>query len=94
MDMNAKFLKQWLNRATEEIGSKFSNIAHRHLLNPETKLVLFHNNETGLWQWSLAVKDSDFWFDSFCNRKEGIEFIRKMGIKDRVIVLKSTKGKV
>lgn len=49
-----------------------------YMKNPKTKVYIYHNNDTGVWQYSVEVVDSGgFWLDSFESEEEARDYIAK-----------------
>jgi hypothetical protein len=55
--------------------------------NPETRVFLYHNNDTGIWYWSIAVYEeglsvwNTFWLNSFRTKKEAKKFVKDYGLR-------------
>jgi len=53
--------------------------------NPDLRVVIDKNNETGKWMYSISVVDPDehcgFWMDSFETKKEALSLCKEMGWK-------------
>jgi len=48
-----------------------------YLSNPDTRVWVSHNNETGEWLYSVQVYGTDFWLDSFKTEEQASEYIKK-----------------
>lgn len=51
------------------------------LLVTNPKVSIYHNNDTGIWQWSVSIVSNDpydaFWLDSFKTKKGALAFIKR-----------------
>lgn len=53
-----------------------------HLTNPNTRVYIKHNKDTGKWLYSVVVADSDdFWLDSFKTEDEAKAYIAHHNLK-------------
>ena len=51
-------------------------LASLYMKNPKTQVYIYHNNDTGVWQYSVEVLDSGgFWLDSFESVEEARDYI-------------------
>lgn len=53
--------------------------AMRYALETPLFVDIYKNRETGILLYSIVVRDSDFWMESFYTRKEAIKLCSKMG---------------
>lgn len=53
-----------------------------YIADPETRVFIYHNNETGEWLYSIVVENSDdFWLDSFPTLEEAEKYIETNNLK-------------
>ena len=78
--MNKKGIKQteWAKLFKKECPSCYKDaIAFAAIEN--LNVWLNYNNETGDWQWSIQVADTDFWLDSFDTKEQAEKLCEEMG---------------
>jgi len=47
------------------------------ILEHNPNVIVFHNNETGKWLWSIVLEGTDLWLTSFSNQKKAEDFVKK-----------------
>lgn len=51
-------------------------------IDKKSQVIIFVNNELDplLWVYSVQVKDTDFWLDTFDTKAEAVSFCEKKGL--------------
>ena len=55
-------------------------------------VIIHHNNEAGIWQWSVAVATTAFWLDSFISKHDAITFAEAHGLSYSIVDDKRVKS--
>ena len=62
----------------------FDELAQIHLNSPKTEVWINHNNDTGVWRYSIEVVGSGgFWLDSFESEEEALAYISQHHLRMR-----------
>ena len=70
------------SRDMVEPPKSMEEIISRFIQDPDTRVFVHYNNETGHWCYSVVVADSDgFWLNSFETEKEANEYISQNHLK-------------
>lgn len=62
-------------------SAKMQAIIKAYIDDPSTRVWINHNDETGVWYYSVQVEGTDFWLDSFDTNQEALKYIRDNGLK-------------
>ena len=66
----------------EEKGYSFiQEETNKYLEDPKTRVWINYNNEAGRWIYSVQVKGTSFWLDSFSTKKGALAYIKEHGLK-------------
>ena len=77
-----KLNKKSVYKSDYELDNEYENKQITKYLQNKEPVNLYHNNETGIWQWSISVViNPEFWIDSFKYKKEAIDFCEKHKLK-------------
>ena len=68
--------------ADKLISASTYNRIVEYMKDPNTRVYINHNNETGSWYYSVVVENSDaFWLNSFDTEQKALGFIKENGLK-------------
>ena len=62
----------------DELTRKYMDeLTKKYIEDPNTRVFISHNDETGVWYYSVVVDNSrGFWLDSFDTEKKAMQYIR------------------
>ena len=56
----------------------------RFINDPATRVCINHNDEAGIWQYSVQVVGDGYWLDSFDTEDKAKKFIEQHGLVEAV----------
>jgi hypothetical protein len=77
---NFKSQNEYLKELLSLWDGSFPEESARKILERKPSVAIFHNDETGEWQYSIVLVGTDLWLDSFATQKEAIDFLSPYGV--------------